>query len=163
VADAHGWRVLTEPTLRVVSDRLDSPVGRALVDEVQQEYVTRYGGPDPDSPNPDHLAAPDGQFLVAWFGDEALGCGGIRRHEDGVAEIKRMYTRENGRRRGVARAVLRELEASARSLGYARIVLETGTGQPEAIALYTSSGYSPIAGYTEFADWPHSRCFAKDL
>jgi GNAT superfamily N-acetyltransferase len=162
VADAHGGRVLSSG-LRIEPDSLDSAVGVALVAELMQEYVSRYGGPDPDTPAAGHLAPPDGIFLVARVDADVVGCGGFRRHHDDVGEIKRMYTRAAGRRRGVARALLSELEGHARALGFARLVLETGTGQPEAIALYTSFGYEPIEGFTEFADWPHSRCFGKDL
>ena len=67
------------------------------------------------------------------------------------------------RGRGHARAVLAELERSAAAAGRRRTVLETGTRQPEAIALYTSSGYVPMTSFGVYRDSPNCRCFAKAL
>ena len=74
-----------------------------------------------------------------------------------------MYTRPTARRRGIARLLLSELESHAVALGYPRLVLETGTKQPEAIAMYESLGYARIPSYGQYKDFPDSRCFAKDL
>ena len=147
----------------LTDDRIDSPVGSDLVMELLAELAARYGGPDPDEPSPTDLAPPAGCFLVAWLGERAVGCGGIRAHTPGVGEIKRMYTRPAVRRRGVARNLVAALELRARELGYRRLVLETGTKQPEAMTLYEALGYAPIASYGQYKDFPDSRCFAKDL
>jgi len=72
-----------------------------------------------------------------------------------------MYVRPAARRKGVARAILRELERIAADLGYSAIRLETGDVQPEAIALYTAEGYHRIESYGEHAEDPRSRCFEK--
>jgi GNAT superfamily N-acetyltransferase len=74
-----------------------------------------------------------------------------------------MFVRPAARRCGVARAVLRALEVRAVELGIPRILIETGAEQPEAIALYVSSGYVPIPRYGEYVDVPTSRCFEKRL
>jgi hypothetical protein len=55
------------------------------------------------------------------------------------------------------------LEIEAAAMGYRRLVLETGTKQPEAIELYVSAGYELIESYGEYRDYPESRCFAKTL
>ena len=86
-----------------------------------------------------------------------------RRTTAGVGEIKRMYTRPEARRRGIARTLLAALEVRAVGLGYRRLVLETGTKQPEAMTLYEALGYAPIAPYGQYKDFPDSRCFAKAL
>ena len=148
---------------RLSPDRIDSAVGTPLVLELLQDLAERYGGPDPDEPSPADLAPPRGAFLVAWLGGDAVGCGGIRFASEGTGELKRMYTRPTARRRGVARALLAALETEAVTLGYDRLILETGTKQPEAIALYESAGFVPIASYGQYQDYPDSRCFAKDL
>ena len=74
-----------------------------------------------------------------------------------------MYVKPDMRRRGISRVVLEELEAHARAIGYTRLVLETGTRQPEAIALYESAGYESIEPYGFYKTAPMSRCYAKSL
>ena len=88
------------------------------------------------------------------------GAGALR---DGDAEVKRMFVVAGHRGRGHARAVLAELERSAAAAGRRRTVLETGTRQPEAIALYTSAGYAPMATFGVYRSSPNCRCFAKAL
>ena len=74
-----------------------------------------------------------------------------------------MYVRADWRRRGIARELLTELENRAAKAGYLRAVLETGTEQPEALALYPSAGWTSIPGYGHYKWSPRNRCFAKDL
>lgn len=146
--------------LRIVEERIDSEVGAQWT-----ELMDRYGLPHSvsDGLAADHLAPPDGVFLVAWDGDVAVGCGGLRKHDPTTAEIKRMYTAPRARRQGISRAVLHALEERAREMGYHRVVLETGTAQPEAIALYERAGYTRIPGYGAYRDTDRARCYGKDL
>ncbi len=74
-----------------------------------------------------------------------------------------MYVVPSGRGLGLARAMLAHLEDTARDAGAEVMVLETGLRQPEAIALYESSGYLPIAGFGFYKDAPLSRCLARSL
>jgi len=149
--------------LRIDDVAWDDPLAQQLIAEVQQEYVVRYGGPDETVVDGAQFRPPYGAFVVAHDGAEAIGCGGLRRHDAGVVEVKRMFVRAVHRRKGYARALLRALESRARESGYARVVLETGLAQPEAIALYEGEGYRPIAGFGHYAAEPLSRSFAKDL
>jgi GNAT superfamily N-acetyltransferase len=141
----------------------DSALAGQLVDEVQQEYVTRYGGRDETAVDAGQFAPPYGAFFVATVDGEPIGCGGLRRHDEGVVEVKRMFVRSAHRRHGHARALLRALEDRARSAGYGTVILETGLAQPEAIALYTGEGYAPIDGFGHYKDSPQSLSFAKEL
>jgi GNAT superfamily N-acetyltransferase len=102
-------------------------------------------------------------FLVGFIGSEPVASGGFRRFDDGVAEIKRMYVSHHHRREGIARLMLAELEAQAAAAGYERTVLMTGLNQPEAIALYESSGYQPVEPFGVYATSELVRCFGKDL
>ena len=138
-------------------------VVRALEAELQQEYLERYGGADEAPVDPAEFAPPDGVFVVGFADGEPVASGGFRRHSEQVAEIKRMYVVEDRRGVGYARRLLAELEARAAAVGYRRIVLETGLRQPEAIALYESSGYQPVEGFGFYADQALSRSFAKDI
>jgi GNAT superfamily N-acetyltransferase len=166
VAHVHGGLTGHPPVparLRLEVDRLDSEVGGALVAALLDDLRARYGAEDPDRPDASELAPPSGVFLVAWVGEEPVGCGGVRAHAGNVGELKRMYVKRAARRTGVARAVLTELESRARRLGYERLRLETGVRQPEAIELYRSAGYEPIEPYGIYRDEPLSRCFEKRI
>jgi GNAT superfamily N-acetyltransferase len=98
---------------------------------------------------PFELRPPEGVYLVGWEGDAAVAGGGLRRLDDGVAEVKRMFVRPPARSRGLAGALLEALEAQARSLGYDRARLDTGPKQVHAIALYTRAGYVPVEPYND--------------
>jgi GNAT superfamily N-acetyltransferase len=141
----------------------DSPAVRALVAEVQEEYVARYGGRDATPVDPREFDPPGGVFLLLEVDGHAVGCGGLRRHDERTAEIKRMYVRATARRRGHARRLLAALEDRARGAGYQRVILETGLRQPEAIELYVAAGYRPISPFGFYRDSPANRCFGKDL
>jgi GNAT superfamily N-acetyltransferase len=141
----------------------DSPSAVQLINAVQQEYVVRYGGPDDTPVDPAEFAPPQGLFIVGYVDGEPVASGGLRRHEEGEVEIKRMYVVPSARGQGLARLMLAELEDRARALGAKRMVLETGELQPEAIRLYESSGYTPIEGFGHYRCAPLSRSFAKDL
>ncbi len=141
-----------------------------LIAEVQQEYVRRYGGEDDTPVDPAEFAPPAGLFVVGYLGDVPVACGGWRAHDapepgfaDGDAEVKRMYVVPSARRRGFARLVLAELERTAADRGRLRMVLETGTAQPEAIALYTSAGYAPIPKFGQYRCYENSRCYGRML
>jgi GNAT superfamily N-acetyltransferase len=154
---------LTE--LLVEDDRLDSRAAAPLVQALWSELLTRYGQPDadPDGLTADDLAPPDGAFVVARLDGEAVACGGVRRYDTGVGELKRMYVVPSVRGRGLSRVVLAELEDRAAACGYTRLVLETGVRQPEAMRLYASTGYTLIEPYGFYRGSPLSRCFAKTL
>jgi GNAT superfamily N-acetyltransferase len=141
----------------------DDPDVVRLVAAVQAEYVVRYGGPDAAAVTPDEFAPPNGLFLVGLLEGEPVVTGAWRRIGDGLVEIKRMYVLDSARGRGLARLVLAELEASAHAAGAQRAVLNTGTKQPEAIALYESSGYLPTDGYGHYACAPDARFYGKTL
>jgi GNAT superfamily N-acetyltransferase len=152
-------------SVEIADDRPDSPAAAPLVRDLLAELHARYGQPDadPDRLTAADLAPPRGAFVVAWLDAAAVGCGGLRRYADGVAELKRMYVAPPWRGRGVARAVLARLEARAAELGYRRLLLETGLRQPEAMALYASAGYEAIEPYGYYRSSPLSRCFGKSL
>src|SRR5512144_2190396 len=80
-----------------------------------------------------------------------------------VTEIKRMYVAPPSRRSGLATQLLGHLEATAREAGAEAMVLETGIEQPEAIALYLSSGYTPVEGFGYYKWSSKSRYYGKPL
>ena len=146
------------------------PDAAKLIAEVQQEYVIRYGGHDSTPVDAAEFAPPLGLFVVGYADGKAVVCGGWRAHDsteprfaDGDAEVKRMYVVPAARRRGLARLTLAELERTARAAGRLRTVLETGSAQPEAIALYESEGYTAIPKFGVYRGHESSRCYGKVL
>jgi GNAT superfamily N-acetyltransferase len=150
----------------------DHPDAVKLNDQVQAEYAARYGDDgDATHMDPVHFEPPNGAYLIAYDeSDVPVATGGWRVQDsneagnrDGDAEVKRMYVIEQARGRGLARRILAALEEDARAAGRVRMVLETGDKQPEAIALYTSSGYEPCEKFGYYRHHEASRCFAKTL
>jgi putative acetyltransferase len=160
---------MTSDGVEVRRTDIESTVAAALIGALNAELSGRY--PEPGASHfrldPEEVAEGKGAFLVAFLvasgGATPVGCGAIRRLDAGDAEIKRMYVVPEARGRGIGRIVLAELEAEARALGARRVVLETGERQPEAIALYTRAGYSPIPLYGEYVGDPLSVCLAKEV
>lgn len=101
--------------------------------------------------------------VLCYEGREPVGSGAIKAFEPLTMEVKRMYVDTGMRGRGIAARILGELEQWARELGMARIVLETGKRQPEAIRLYEKKGYSRISNYGPYKEVENSVCFEKSL
>ncbi len=129
------------------------------------EMRARYGqgGTPPPTTDVAEFLEPLGCFLVAFMDSEPVGCGGFRRLDEGVAELKRVYVVPALRRQGVATRILAVLEGRARKAGYRLLRLETGTEQPEALALYRTRGYVLIEPYGHYRNDPRSRSFEKSL
>ncbi|MCU1604998.1 MAG: GCN5-related N-acetyltransferase [Modestobacter sp.] len=150
-------------TVEVRALRYDDPVAMNLIEQVQQEYVLRYGGRDAAPVDPAEFAAPHGVFLVAEVGGTPAGCGGWRVHGPGTVEVKRMYVEPGFRRHGIARRLLAALEATAARAGHREMLLNTGGRQPEALALYARAGYTPVPGYGVYARSPDAVFLGKVL
>ncbi|HWI07714.1 MAG TPA: GNAT family N-acetyltransferase [Solirubrobacteraceae bacterium] len=132
--------------------RSDEPPGRELLGELIDHFNAQYPGraAKPGSvTTADEMAAPHGAFLVGYEGERPIAIGGVRRLEDGVCEIKRMYVVPAARSRGVGRALLAALEDAARALGYRRVRLDAGPGQQHSRRLFAATGYVQIARYND--------------
>ncbi|MFC8197246.1 GNAT family N-acetyltransferase [Streptomyces sp. NPDC057298] len=150
----------------------DHPDAVKLNDQVQAEYAVRYGDEGDVTPlDASMFEPPLGLYLIAYDPeDRPVATGGWRTQDendegysDGDAELKRMYVVDEARGNGLARRILAALEDDARAAGRTRMVLETGNKQPEAIALYASSGYAPCVKFGHYRFHEDSRCFAKLL
>ncbi len=152
---------------RLPADHADAVL---LTAGAQAELAARYGSPDDTPLEAGVFDPPSGAFFVGYVDGRPLVCGAWRRRTDVeafgtrvTAEVKRMYVDPAARGRGLARAMLAHLEATARADGAEAIVLETGLPQPEAIGLYESAGYTPIPGFAYYAWSEVNRCFARSL
>jgi ribosomal protein S18 acetylase RimI-like enzyme len=133
--------------LRFVAVAQDDPLAAPLLAELAVEYAERYGGDEqailawlrgyPAA----EFASPGGGLLIGLLDGRPVTGGAFRRFDEATAELKRIWTDSAHRRRGHARALLAELEAIIVARGYRRVYLTTGDRQPEAEALYLSTGY----------------------
>lgn len=159
----------TVPGLRIERRPITHPDSARLVEEVQAEYEVRYGSRDESPIDVTEFVAPHGVFLVGYLDEVPVATAAWRWHATPAdvrgtptVELKRMYVVAGWRQRGLARVMLAAVEADARAAGAASVILETGAKQPEAIALYLSSGYREIAGFGHYAHEPLSRSYAKE-
>jgi GNAT superfamily N-acetyltransferase len=124
--------------------RGDGPV--RVVEAAEAELIARYGGLADDELriDPSTFEPPAGTFIVARSGDGVVVGGVGVRPFDGapsVGEIKRLWVDPSWRRRGLGRVLMDEIAAAAERLGFSELHLATGDNQPEAVALYRSSGW----------------------
>lgn len=126
---------------------------QALVAALDAELTVNY---EPDQAHGLSLEAifqPEVRFFVARLDGKAVGCGGVGLY-DGYAEVKRMYAADAARGKGVAVAILRRLEETARDAGYSRLALETGIHQHAAIAFYKREGFSECDAFGPYREMP---------
>lgn len=164
----HGFEVrsvhMDDPLVRPLLDDLERTYLRLyaslLGEDVLREEMAHY--------SPEEFVAPEGDFVLVLDDGVPVAGGAFRlctetelgdvsfsahpdaqRDADGrptvpTAELKRIWTHGDHRRRGLARIVLSELEQRAAEAGYGRVYLTTGSRQPEAAALYLRTGYTAL-------------------
>jgi GNAT superfamily N-acetyltransferase len=98
---------------------------------------------------PRDLAPPGGVLLLVRVDGMPAGLGGIRHLEPEVAEVKTMYVDPAHRGKGIARAILAELEAIARAHGCRATRLDTSDYLTGAVALYRAAGYTEVPSYND--------------
>ncbi|GAA0527823.1 GNAT family N-acetyltransferase [Chitinophaga japonensis] len=93
-------------------------------------------------------AQPEGALLLAFMeGENAVGCAGIRKFSNGIAELKRLYVQPGYRNLKIGKQLLQAAIDTARQLHYAFIRLDTVPGQTKAQELYHYLGFYEIAPY----------------
>jgi GNAT superfamily N-acetyltransferase len=140
------------PQLRFAPARVDDGPGAILAQAMREEIAVMYDGLELDGASMPkagsaELSPPGGAFLVGWHGDQPVCCGGVKRLDERVCEIKKMYVVPALRGKGIARRLLGALEDRARGLGYERARLDTGPKQLSARGLYESEGYVEIEDF----------------
>lgn len=97
----------------------------------------------------DALCEPGIHFFAARTGAEIVGTGAIA-ERDGYAEVKSMFVAETARGKGVADAILRQLEDQARILGIKSLKLETGNLLEAAHRLYARHGFETCGPFGDY-------------
>lgn len=101
--------------------------------------------------------------VVLYDAEEPIGCGSFKFYEEGVAEVKRVYLKEQYRGKGLGKYLMIELEKQAAKKGYKQLILETGKPLTEAMRLYEHLGYEVIPNYGQYKEMKESICMAKDI
>ena len=102
-----------------------------------------------DLSSPDKFYPPAGRFYLAEYGGDIAGVGCLKKLEEGVGELQRMYVPPSLRGKGIGRAILNRLIDDARSIGYRRLKLESLEFLAAAHALYRSAGFHEIDPYAD--------------
>ncbi|MDQ4103519.1 MAG: GNAT family N-acetyltransferase [Actinomycetota bacterium] len=140
----------TDMAVQFRPGRSDESPGRELVRELNDLFNAQYPGRTvrPGSvTTPEEMMPPEGIFLVGYEDKRPIAIGGLRRLQEGICEIKRMYVVPDARSRGVGRALLTALEQAGRQLGYERARLDAGPKQKHSRALFEKAGYLQIPKY----------------
>lgn len=154
--------MLAAMTLEIVRCTTGAPPFQELVRGLDADLHHRYGEIQ-DLYSPHNQVAEIETAILALEAGRAVGCGCFKLHAPGTIELKRMYVVPEARGRGIAARIVGALEAWARDLGHTTAVLETGTLQHEAIALYTRCGYERTPNFPPYDELPASVCMKKSL
>lgn len=115
--------------------------------------------------NIEGLKKPEITFWSAWEQGQLLGCGALKELDQKHGEIKSMRTSSSHLRKGVARKVLQFIIEEAKSRGYERVSLETGSMDAfePARKLYSSFGFQYCQPFSDYTDDPNSVFMTKKL
>ncbi len=113
--------------------------------------------PDPDAQS---YRPPGGTFLLALSDQTPTGCVSLRPLSPTLAEVKRLWIAPTARGQGLARRLMQAVADHARTLGHTSLTLDTNEHLPEAIALYTKTGWHPVPPYSPS---PATHWFGKRL
>jgi len=146
-------RLIRAASVKVAAEAPDTADARLCLSTYFSELAARFetgfdAGAD-DSARVEDMAPPSGLFVIARLDGDAVGCGGFKRVDRATGEIKRVWTAPSARGLGVARRMLRALEAAAREAGVKTLRLDTNRALTEAHALYRSEGYLEIARFND--------------
>ncbi len=99
---------------------------------------------------PGRYAEPGGRLLIARFDENIAGCVALRKIEDGICEMKRLYVRDDFRGLSIGPRLVNRVINDAKTIGYNKIRLDTYPPKMgNAVKLYESHGFYPIPPYYE--------------
>lgn len=111
----------------------------------------------------EQMAGDDTTVFLAREDGALVGCGALKRHGNGVGEVKRMYTLPSHQGRGIGGAILTEIEKRARAEGLTRLVLETGNNFDAAMHVYARHGFSQCGPVLDYPPSPFTAFYEKPL
>lgn len=111
----------------------------------------------------EEMAGDDTTVFIARDDGEAVACGALKRHADGIGEVKRMYTRPSHRGHRIGALIVERIETLARAEGLARLVLETGDRHPAAWTVYERAGFTRCGPVLDYPNSQWSVFYEKAL
>ena len=97
---------------------------------------------------PGKYAAPAGRLLIAYLDDKPVGCIALRKLEDGICEMKRLFVRDEFRGHKLGLTLIERVIDDAREIGYSKMRLDTyPLKMGKAVGIYESHGFHIIAPY----------------
>ncbi len=151
------------PALVVQPEPPDAADAKALIEALDAHLNHLYAPENRHGLSEASLRDESVTFLVARWDGVAVGCGAVKFVNEDYAEVKRMYVAPQWRGRGVAQALLKQLEWLSHQSGFRGLRLEMGIYQPEAVRLYERAGFSRCEPFGEYADDGVSLCYEKAL
>jgi ribosomal protein S18 acetylase RimI-like enzyme len=132
----------TEEQINVARDLFKEYAAALAIDMCFQGFEQELKG------LPGKYAPPDGRLLLAYSDDELVGCIALRKFDERICEMKRLFIRPGSRGKGHGRTMIDELIGEAKSIGYDRMRLDTLPGKMDAaISLYRQFGFKEIPAY----------------
>ena len=160
---------MNEPRLgAALQIRKDDLTGSEIADLLRAhlEFARRHSPPESvHALDLDRLRSPEITFWSVWDGEALVGFGALKELASDHGEIKSMHTAEAHRGKGVASRLVEHILAEARTRGYRRVSLETGTPDvyAPARALYARYGFCPCPPFASYREDPYSVCMTREL
>lgn len=148
--------------LHIIRTTSDNPDFQNLTSELDDELCRIYNTNKEDYEEYNRITGLP-TVVLAYENDVAIACGCFKHVDEERIELKRMFVAPEFRGKGIASIMVAELEKWGKELGYGTIILETGKGQPEAVALYRKLGYTDIPHFGEFPEESRSVCLGKQI
>lgn len=110
---------------------------------------------------PGKYAPPDGRLFLAYHYENLAGCIAMRKLEDGICEMKRLFVRNEFQGQKIGVRLIEHLIVEAREIGYKQMRLDTYPAKMgKAVSLYESNGFRAIEPYY---DNPHDGVLFMEL
>lgn len=150
-------------TIKISLERPDSDDARALIEELEAYLIPLSPAESRHGYSIEKLINEQVPFFIIRDNGTPVACGGVKLFGTEYGEIKRMYVRPQFRGLGFGKLMLNHLAEYARNQGVAKLRLETGIAQRDAIALYERSGFRSIPPFGDYKPDPLSRFYEKQI
>ena len=151
--------------MKIIVDDLSGPEIAEFLDEHVQEMRAITPLESKHALDLDGLRKPEITFWSVMDDDTLVGCGAIKRLDEGHAELKSMRTAPTRKGSGIASHLLEHIITEARQMGFTRLSLETGAAEffRPARKLYEKFGFDYCEPFADYRPDPHSVFMTRAL